>query len=71
MADNDFVQKMKDLQASLGLNQADFAEWLGVSQSTISRLYAGERGAGRKLISAVKRRCSGLMDSLLIFWTPI
>lgn len=46
----DVIGSLREKQRELGLNQAELAAVLDVSEATISRLYSGKRGAGAAVI---------------------
>ena len=50
MCSIDVVERLKEKQAELGLNQSEMAAMLDVDKATISRIYAGKRNPGGAVI---------------------
>lgn len=50
----DMINRLEQIRATLGLNQGQFAEKLGVSQSSYSKLIHGNRRIKSSLIDAVE-----------------
>jgi len=46
----DVVERLKEKQAELGLNQSEMAAMLDVDKATISRIYAGKRNPSAAVI---------------------
>ena len=49
-------EKMKTIRAYLDMSQSQFAEYIGVSSSTISMIEAGHREVSDKLTSRIARK---------------
>lgn len=63
----DFVAVLKAQQERSGLTQAQLANELGVSQSTISAVYRGTREPGVNLLRQVRRRYPNLATEIDLF----
>ena len=51
------VARLKARQEWMGMNQTEFAAFLGISDSKLSKLYSGDQGVGSKTLVALMQRC--------------
>lgn len=49
------IEGLKERQKSAGMNQEAFADHLGISQSMLSRLYAGKRDVGIRTFQQIMK----------------
>lgn len=47
------IEALKEKQRERQENQVQFAEFLGIGQSALSRIYNGKRGIGNKVLARV------------------
>jgi transcriptional regulator with XRE-family HTH domain len=60
MMSNSMVEALKTQQQRGGLPQRATSDRLGINQSTLSRLYAGERDLGMETVQRIVQVCLGL-----------
>lgn len=60
------IAKIKELQGER--SQGQFAAELGISQSTLSRIYSGRRRLGEKVARRIARRYPALTFNLAAFF---
>lgn len=65
MAHDRFLTALWNRQTELGMNARQFAEFIGVHESTVSLLKAGKREPGVDFINAVLHRFPELLGYLL------
>jgi transcriptional regulator with XRE-family HTH domain len=59
------IDRLKERQGDK--TQAEFASYLGISQSALSRIYSGERTIGQGVARKIKRRYPDLAFALAAF----
>jgi len=57
---NNLVEFLKEKQSGRGESQREFSEFLGISQSALSRLYNNQRGIGGQLLAKILIRYPGV-----------
>lgn len=59
------IEAMKEIQGERSLRE--FADDLGISHSTLSMIYSGQRGIGRKVLSALAQSCPKMLGTVTLF----
>ena len=57
------MEQLKTYLQTVGLNQREFAERVGVAESHLSNILSGKRNPGRAFIIATDRQTGGLVPA--------
>jgi transcriptional regulator with XRE-family HTH domain len=67
MDNNGLIRELQNKQQEENLTLVELADKLGVSHSTLSRVFAGNRNPGAKLLSGIMTAYPDLASSVALF----